>query len=509
MPDDLNSSNNFDSLVFENKGDLKWDNSQNAIDYVQSLTENLSKPVNKSPSPFHDRRFNRTFKNFKTSKDRNVPVVEMKFANIPYPDYIPESNEELIKAEDELIKDLEKKKKAIDALDAMELIFKKNQEKQVKAELNKVNFNELSKEELKNSEIKREKEIESLENIPFKYIYKVGCELEGAYITGRNDLHEDASFGAGSFKSGRYRSIGEYVSKPFDNSVDFFKCIIENFPDDSVPQCGYHIHVSFKKPTYYVPLMEVEFFEYCLKKLSDWGNNYQWTDGIKRDEFWNRFNGGNKYCRREFIPDEQAAFKEKGVNRLSRRTILHYCYGQTGTLELRLFPMFNDAKTAISAATAFIKCVESYLEDHPPKEMLVIDSLDEENQEPPLETEEEVIALDDNGKKIRNVIKKKLEKMKPFNFFELYNEEINASSGYIRSKFKLPFKNVQIKPVNKVINPLINKPINKPIKKAAQAPKINDDIAFKIKQEYLSNKIDYQGYVNKMKEAEKAGLMEF
>lgn len=201
-----------------------------------------------------------------------------------------------------------------------------------------------------------------IEAVPFDKIHRVGFEVEGAWVTMRNDLHDDASFSRHDFP--HYLSVGEYVSEPFDNPQDLFANIYDNWPEGKCAKCGYHIHVSLKDVFLYSALMNEKFYEYFLLCMEKWANTYP----CKSKEFWSRLHGEVKYCKKQFIPDYQVTFKEKGVNRESRRTQLHYCYGQTQTLENRLFPVFQDAETAISATKAFLNCVEIYLSENPTQE---------------------------------------------------------------------------------------------------------------------------------------------
>lgn len=193
----------------------------------------------------------------------------------------------------------------------------------------------------------------------FQFLDKIAFELEGAWFSKKENLHSDLSFSRDDFHP-KFSSVGEYVSAPFNNFKDFYSDLIKNWPDDSCKKCGFHVHFSLKNPTYYSVCMERDFYTHFLLAMEDFGDSLN-KDNKCTQLFWERFNGINKYCSRDFIPDFQAEFKEKGHNRHSRRTQLNYCYNYLKTIECRLFPMFSNIEDAIRACETLFNFIENYI----------------------------------------------------------------------------------------------------------------------------------------------------
>lgn len=196
-------------------------------------------------------------------------------------------------------------------------------------------------------------------NLAFISIDRLGFELEGAWINPKDDIHNDLSFHKDDFPI-KYNSVGEFVSKPINSYSESIELLRNNWPDVSCNKCGFHIHFSLKSPELYAICMSRDFYDFFLHRIEVWGKI---NIPDENDIFWARLNGLNKYCKKDFIPDEQASWNEKGHNRLNRRTQLNYCWQNTGTIECRLFPMFDNVELAISVVTELIHIVEDFTKD--------------------------------------------------------------------------------------------------------------------------------------------------
>jgi len=193
----------------------------------------------------------------------------------------------------------------------------------------------------------------------FRYLDRLSLELEGAWYDKRDDIHKDLSFCKEDFDI-EFHSVGEFTSQPLTTFNEWAECLINNYPDQSCDKCGFHIHFSLKCPAHYMLCMEKKFYHEFLHSLQNWG-----IENIKpEDVFWSRLNGGNKYCQNIFMPDTQASYREKGINRKDRRTILNYTYRHLGTIEVRVLPMFKDYNLAISAIANIVQFVEKYISDN-------------------------------------------------------------------------------------------------------------------------------------------------
>lgn len=193
----------------------------------------------------------------------------------------------------------------------------------------------------------------------FRYLDKLSLELEGAWYDKRDDIHKDLSFGKEDFHP-EFHSVGEFTSEPLTTFNEWAECLINNYPDQSCDKCGFHIHFSLKSPAHYMLCMEKKFYHEFLLSLERWG-----IENVNpEDVFWSRLGGGNKYCQNIFMPDTQASYREKGINRKDRRTILNYTYRHLGTIEVRVLPMFKDYNLAISAIANIVQFVEKYISDN-------------------------------------------------------------------------------------------------------------------------------------------------
>jgi len=195
----------------------------------------------------------------------------------------------------------------------------------------------------------------------------------------------------------------------------------------------------------------VDFYHYFLDQMKKWGNSYPCTN----NEFWKRLHGENKYALKQFRPDKQVAMREKGLNNPIRRTQLNYCWNIFRTLEVRLFPLFTNKDTAISALKACIHCFETYLKNNSLKEeFMKADLLENECEsikQPTQDNINEILAKMDSISRAldveenpliksqltldyiqlrndKNCLQTNIKKKSPFvfNFFEEYDPNINA-----------------------------------------------------------------------------------
>ena len=208
----------------------------------------------------------------------------------------------------------------------------------------------------------------------YKYIDKVGVELEGGWRERPDDLGTDISvkilpadvlncdhpchcsvcFPVGCDCASLY--TGEVRSRPY-KSLHILKWMKDSYPDFINSTCGMHIHLSFKSKKSYVTLMEPRFYATFLREVEIFASKHI----PKNHYFWKRLIGEEKYCKRMFTPEAQA--NEHGKPE-TRRTHLNYCYALHGTLENRLFPMFEDVHLAIKCLKWYIGFVETYVENH-------------------------------------------------------------------------------------------------------------------------------------------------
>ncbi len=190
-------------------------------------------------------------------------------------------------------------------------------------------------------------------DIEYKFISEVGVELEGGFDAIRDMLKHDnihISDDPSVHTVSMYK--GEIINKS-DNLEKLCDWIEKYYPSEVNKSCGFHIHISFKNREDFDKLATPEFYEYFLMHIGRWGiENY-----IPEDEFWDRYFGKNTYCKRVFMAHNQRS----GGKCQTKYTHLNYAIWMHGTLENRLFPMFQNKNLSIHALCFYVALVEKYL----------------------------------------------------------------------------------------------------------------------------------------------------
>jgi hypothetical protein len=192
-----------------------------------------------------------------------------------------------------------------------------------------------------------------------KHIKLVGIELEGAWH--EIDYYKSIGFkhdGSVSIEKNEKRKyIGEIVSDPL--TLDkLLRWIDDNYPDYTNRSCGGHIHFSFNSLEDYAKLEDRKFFYFMLQELEKWGKDNRLNE---KSVFWERVYGKNKYCKKEFCPEEQV--KDQGGS-YHRYTMINACYHKHGTLEIRVLPCFQKKRIMLKAVKFMYELVENYLENN-------------------------------------------------------------------------------------------------------------------------------------------------
>ena len=189
------------------------------------------------------------------------------------------------------------------------------------------------------------------------HIKFIGVELEGAWQN--LDFERSQGWkhdGSVSIKlTEKLRYIGEVVSQPMSlNAV--LSWADRNYPDYTNRSCGGHLHFSFKSIDDYIKLLDRKFFYTMLEELKEWGllNNLN-SKGV----FWERIEGKNEYCLKEFYPDRQL----KGQTG-ERYTMINPCWNKHGTIEIRILPCFQKKRIYLNAVKFMYNFIENYLKDN-------------------------------------------------------------------------------------------------------------------------------------------------
>ena len=150
---------------------------------------------------------------------------------------------------------------------------------------------------------------------------------------------------------------GEYVTTP--NKIDEFimgsnskfeKIVTENYPTKTNITCGGHFHLSVKHPFLWGIIANKELWISLKKALSKWGKKHLSDAGYKN--LMARIKGERQYCVNAWYGEQQLSRENT-----DRYTHLNFCVDRHGTMEIRILPMFQYAKTYIKAVKYIINYI--------------------------------------------------------------------------------------------------------------------------------------------------------
>jgi hypothetical protein len=153
--------------------------------------------------------------------------------------------------------------------------------------------------------------------------------------------------------------VGEIVSKPMQLD-EWEKWLKKYWPAEANNTCGYHIHISLKRPLYYMLLTRKSFLYSLMDDIMTKAKKMELPD----DHYlYQRLSGRNPFCAFNFDPSTQIDVVEKRIGMRARYGVINYCHGLHKTMEFRGYPTFRDAKTAITFTNIFLRRVELYLDE--------------------------------------------------------------------------------------------------------------------------------------------------
>jgi hypothetical protein len=182
----------------------------------------------------------------------------------------------------------------------------------------------------------------------YRAIARVGVEIEGGWSHQPYGYREDHS--VETFDSA---ISGEAVSRPYASLPKLLAWQERNWPTEVNGTCGYHVHVSFRKPGYYDALVQSDtLLTAFVDHMTEWGKTW----GVRNINFFNRLDGRNGYCWRVWNATDQIAAYQKDS---CRYALLNFCWSLHGTLECRAFPAFKRASTAAAVLTEYLNFINS------------------------------------------------------------------------------------------------------------------------------------------------------
>jgi hypothetical protein len=201
-----------------------------------------------------------------------------------------------------------------------------------------------------------------------KYINKIGLEVEGGWGGERGiapfddlDLTADRSIDGTMMRTDRAMTsvhVGEAVSEPIDReAVD--EWINKYWPTEANITCGYHIHVSFRKPFWYTLCTRKSFFLHLLAKVEA---KMEEIPLGPRHYLRRRLQGQNVFCNMDFDAAGQIRVQERRIVNRVRYGALNFAHGLHGTMEFRLYPTFRNKKEARIFTHVYLDAINEYLD---------------------------------------------------------------------------------------------------------------------------------------------------
>ena len=205
----------------------------------------------------------------------------------------------------------------------------------------------------------------------YTQLSRVGVELEGGWEDPPQGMFPDGSVeisGHSPYDNsscedhGNYNCSdccpspvsGEVASQPYPlRSIELLYDWIRNIHPETVNgSCGFHIHISVGSVSLYNVLLYKEFYGGLIPCLYAWGKK----NSITSSRFWGRLEKGGQYCGL----GTSVSLDRSSIDR-DRYKQVNYCWEKHGTVELRVFPMFRDSNTTISALKMYLEYAERYL----------------------------------------------------------------------------------------------------------------------------------------------------
>ena len=139
--------------------------------------------------------------------------------------------------------------------------------------------------------------------------------------------------------------------------------LTQMYPDVTSRSAALHVHLSFKQKDSLTLLASEDFFQYFRRKWKAWGERMNVREG---SAFWERLEGQNQYCRQNTMTDWPTAQYGGSYMYINRhndryRQLNFHAWDEHTTVEVRLLPMFQQAKLAVSAVEELIAMFDDYL----------------------------------------------------------------------------------------------------------------------------------------------------
>lgn len=194
---------------------------------------------------------------------------------------------------------------------------------------------------------------------------QMGVELEGGWDIDRNTVAGkcvDAKSKTDGSVNVHAPSIGEITTRPHRKLANLLGDVRILHPTVVNDTCGLHVHTSFS-PIHTSLLTTKDFWDYFQDFWYKWGMERKdvFTKD-ERDRYWSRFEGKKRahaersYCQKKFIPAEQLNYHD------DRYTQVNFvAYKKYKTVEIRLFPMFQNPDITVSAIEGVAEMYNSFL----------------------------------------------------------------------------------------------------------------------------------------------------
>jgi hypothetical protein len=179
---------------------------------------------------------------------------------------------------------------------------------------------------------------------------------------------------------------GEIVSKPLAQLEDVLSWLTLHKPDKANHSCGFHIHLSMKKPLYYQMCATTRFWLYFHINLWKWFIEMRDSERIHGGDascMLERITNRNRFCNTIFKADEQLYMQASGED--PRYCSINYCHSiptrasrrstsrrrlsasrplqakPRKTFEIRVGHMFNQTNVLLDYTNLVVDLVEGWL----------------------------------------------------------------------------------------------------------------------------------------------------
>lgn len=197
---------------------------------------------------------------------------------------------------------------------------------------------------------------------PRKAHNKIGVEIEGWWLdlNATKERAQDWHMSGAHDGSLAHDNTGEtqpYEFRTRPGSLgEAISQVIAIYPDKCDKSAGMHVHMSFADPMDVTSLATPQFLDYFRDRWNAWGTRMRVQPS---SDFWSRLRGENEdYCAITHLD-----YLRGNLARSPRYHQLNFSsWERHKTLEMRMLPLFRDARLAVLALEEWVSIVEDFIQ---------------------------------------------------------------------------------------------------------------------------------------------------